>query len=789
MANIPLQKKRFPYGSKRASVLDIRQGLQPYDAEALLDSVHGAGGSRVLGAIEAMPNATRDNARSVVHGVMDKQTPNVTYRPGETKYSPRDEMINIDPGLHQRYPVATSVHEGTHAFQSGRLNLADKISDRATFGSHDSASRELGPSLIGHLAELEARRRGGSPTPNVNYSFPSGYQPSLEWMRQQAVRFGLFEGAPNGNIDELLAKNPQWLRAIAQESSPPSGAMSPPSDEDLGGFRGDGLTQRSTPPRLYGNNLPSPSSFVRESSSQTRATSGILPGVDRGPGLVGRAARDPNIRPPTPTTAGEIVPKETPMPFDIAASARPATPVNKKKKWSNDFLSQKYADTDVESSMYRDAAQHEPEETAAFRDRRSARDRMLGGNGLNVGRTGSGERVNPMMPGVPMGAVNENYGGIGDKSRWFTDMANFKHDPNTEQRQGMLLQDGLVQRFARHAGIPVSDAREMNGGDMGGTVNTAANRISALKGMDGLAGAAKLGLQDRFVSGSSLTRGPNDTPERTLQLDKIAAVRQGEKQRKLDLRGNVNDPTSIAGRIATRGVQKAFDRQQRMAGPTDEQRVMAMASQGNPQALAMLGMMQQNKRSQGDQSTQRYIADKQYAGTDPQQRTDAMTSAYYAPGPNGEPSPSDRGITRQEFGLPEIGGRSNGQSPPPLTSTSMTSGIDRTMGTGFSEQLTDALSSTSPNMFGGYLQPSAPLFKLKPLLDKLDAAGLSNDPQVIETIKRNIPPEFLKHLKGMAAMPRHPGVTEGSTSFLQDITGQSQDIQPQAQRLLKLLGM
>lgn len=293
------------------------------------------------------------------------------------------------------------------------------------------------------------------------------------------------------------------------------------------------------------------------------------------------------------------------MPFDIAASARPRTPVNKKKprvdiaagSWSSDFLAKKFADTDVESSMYRDAARGEPEETAAFRDRRSARDRMLGGNGLNVGRTGSGERVNPMMPGVPMGAVNENYGGIGDKSRWYTDMANFKHDPNTEQRQFGLLNEALTQRFndvpggvdenfMRPSGPPTVD-------------NTSANRIQALKEIGGLKGAADAGLMDRFVSGSSLARGPNDTPERTLQLDKIAAVRQGEKQRKLDLRGNALDPTSIAGRMATRGAQKAFDRQQRMAGPSQEDMILRGAMNGNPAALRLADMMAQGNRERG----------------------------------------------------------------------------------------------------------------------------------------------------------------------------------------------
>lgn len=258
--------------------------------------------------------------------------------------------------------------------------------------------------------------------------------------------------------------------------------------------------------------------------------------------------------------------------LDLAYGYRPAVPVNK-RKWSNNFLEQKFADTDVESSMYRDAAMHEPEETADFRARRSARDRMLGGNGLNIGRTGSGERANPMMPGAAgmgTGPSNTNYGGQGAKANWYIDQENVRNeDPRTAQRGFDLASQ------------------------VGGT-----SQIDRIRNAGGLAGVNRMDptLMDRFVSSDS-TLSKLDPQQRAA----FAERRQAEETRKADrLTTKGDDGMSISDKLKARGEAKAAERTQRIEdrrnGPSDEQRILAAAMQGHPGAIRLAEVIGQGNR-------------------------------------------------------------------------------------------------------------------------------------------------------------------------------------------------
>lgn len=319
-------------------------------------------------------------------------------------------------------------------------------------------------------------------------------------------------------------------------------------------------------------------------------------GGEYAPGALQKAREDAARGGIIPGSSSSVRPSQPPMaPVDPRVGGTPpeSTFNRGNGNWSSDYLAKKFADTDVESSMYRDAALHEPEETAAFRDRRSARDRAAG---LNVGRRPGGEVSHPMMPGVPMGAVNENYGGIGDKAKFFTERERVMNEqPNGTERMGRLMSEN----FYGGSGGVISQADAIDIGQNAG----APERINALRQAGGLAGAAKLGLQDRFVSGSSLTRSPNDTPERTQMLDNIAAIRQQEKERKAAKLGDSNDPNSIAGRLQSRGLAKGEARQQRMnarasggGGGSQEDMILQMAMNGNPAALQLAGMMAQGNR-------------------------------------------------------------------------------------------------------------------------------------------------------------------------------------------------
>lgn len=239
-----------------------------------------------------------------------------------------------------------------------------------------------------------------------------------------------------------------------------------------------------------------------------------------------------------------------------------------------------------------------------FRNRQSARDRAAG---LNIGRRTGGQGINPMMPGTAgmgSGPSNTNYGGQGARTNYFINRENVgNEDPRTAERQQGLTDLAMIDRFAKASGISRDEAIEMNQGQSIGAPTDAASRMNALRQIGGPKGAADAGLLDRYVSGSSLTRTGNDSPERTAMLDNIAAIRQREKERKAAKLGDVNDPNSIAGRLQSRGLSKGDARAARMAarasgggGGSQEDMILRMAMNGNPAAMQLAGMIAQGNR-------------------------------------------------------------------------------------------------------------------------------------------------------------------------------------------------
>ena len=224
--------------------------------------------------------------------------------------------------------------------------------------------------------------------------------------------------------------------------------------------------------------------------------------------------------------------------------------------------------------------------TADFRANRHARDRMAG---LNIGQVAGGERVNPMMPGVPMGAVNPNYGGIGKKAKWFEDQALMKDEAaqnvaDPEARRNTVL-DAYFGFHGRSAlGIPLGNASIMAQKDPGTR--------------------QKLGLEGDFGDATRDTLS-RMTPEQRAAQSTIRATEQG---RVAAQRGDVNDPNSRAGMVFANARQGMNDRNQRMAGPTQEQWILNAAMNGNRNAVPLAGMMAQGNRDAARNRSEETVA-------------------------------------------------------------------------------------------------------------------------------------------------------------------------------------
>lgn len=675
MANTPSRpSSTFPYGKTRKSVLGIRSHLQGQDVDSLYESLHGPGHSKVLGAIGTMPQANTNDARNVVQGAMKGNIPNVNYTSGQTQYSPVDETVYIDQDVHRRFPVATSVHEGSHAFQSGRGDVNTKSADRRLFGMQDRVSHELGPSILGLTAETEARRRGGSPTPEVNFEFPSGYSPRLEWMRQQAERFGLFDKQQSGNIDDLLEKNPQWLTAIAQKQAqsmegmkPPTGgeidSLFPQSQRDIEPQSMPPLNRQATQSRMTELNS-SPESTLSDNQPSARRSdmpqpppgTTLLTPAQRRQRMLGQQPQAPIGQVPQQATqqaTQQAPPREG---LDIAAAdAVPMSPGNAELLASRSagaaggrtpFGSavaspagrtpftpqtlQSEADAqfaDVESSIAgytarRDAARAsgstyeartpsdpipgymaenaaedgriadvksrmgervdlarartdaarsyqpiDPEQEmdagiAEQRARRVRQDQMLG---ISTGQRPGGVTVHPMAvgtAGMGTGPSNTNYGGQGDKTNWYIDMANAREQGSGPNGGYRTLRDAKGEDF-----VPARDMTSyVSSGPASSYQDAKGNPINGLSPTQ-----IEMGKQRREAR---------------------AGVIQGRKDA-----------------VAARGEMKGMERRARMAGPTDEQRMMNMAASGNPYAMGMLGIRGENERAAMEAGSRRHGID------------------------------------------------------------------------------------------------------------------------------------------------------------------------------------
>lgn len=225
----------FPYGKDMEHTLNIEKYISPYDVQGVHDTVHEEGAFNVYRALNKMPPATSRHATDVIKGTTQGMMVPVGGQStkGSSYYNQPSGLAWYDQGEVDRTPVLTTTHETSHGYQTIPNSTSNGIEKRSgvidrNFTPTIAAARELGPSLLGHAAEAEARRRGGTPVPHATYDFPSGYSPSLEFNRRQMERFGLFGGSSEDgkrhSIDELLATNPNYLKTIAEQ--PPAASQS-----------------------------------------------------------------------------------------------------------------------------------------------------------------------------------------------------------------------------------------------------------------------------------------------------------------------------------------------------------------------------------------------------------------------------------------------------------------------------------------------------------------------------------------------------------------------------------
>jgi hypothetical protein len=161
-----------------------------------------------------MPRAYHGRAKSLAEAMFPNPVPTQVVPGGytETNYQPSTGTVNIGKELTPTIPLLAYAHEQSHALQHGP---GAQLGDASLVNDAPPSAREIAPTLAGNLAEYEARRRSGGKALNAPTPLTQGYQPSLEWMRQQAKKYGAFSGKP---MEELLAENPQYVRLLAQQS-------------------------------------------------------------------------------------------------------------------------------------------------------------------------------------------------------------------------------------------------------------------------------------------------------------------------------------------------------------------------------------------------------------------------------------------------------------------------------------------------------------------------------------------------------------------------------------------
>ena len=406
-----------------------------------------------------------------------------------------------------------------------------------------------------------------------------------------------------------------------------------------------------------------------------------------------------------------------------------------------------------------------------------------------------------------MGEVNENYGGIGDKARWYEAMYNAKNAPGVDQtgRQEDLLAAGLVKRYADSAGTTY-DAAMANGSldDARGIVdNTATNRAAALRSIGGLAGAGRAGLMDRLATS-------RDSNQNLLNSESHQALVAQNKE------ARANKLLGIQGNRAARGEMKGIERQQRMAqrmaGPSQEDMIIQRAMMGDPAALRMAemlaernitgmqeGMISDRENLQGDREMS--IADREAADRQRQFELDRGDSEW-AKSPEGQRAQafSNMDLTgnrRAEDALLGTGG----QTAQPHSQA--ISAIDSAIGEGAAQNLIDAAGNSSESLSGllmrgasrftkqdNYLKPAEPLNKMWETVGKLEESGALNDPEVALSVgsmlRQNMDKNYIDILKRYAGGGGYSGnpVLDGIDNA---IGVHDRTLKSKAQRLLDLM--
>jgi hypothetical protein len=257
--------------------------------------------------------------------------------------------------------------------------------------------------------------------------------------------------------------------------------------------------------------------------------------------------------------------------------------------------------------------------------------------------------------------------------------------------------------------------------------------------------------------------------------------------------------------VAERSKARAADRQKRMDrrenGPPVFEQLMAAATNGNQAAGSILTSMLRNQAMQGQyaglaeqrqaeaglaNAQAQEIGDNRQLQNDPAFRREAQVQNMIAAGYT--PDQVD-----QMLGMSGGGGDS---TTVPSAST-ITSGIDRIMGEGFAQRLTDAADTSTPSglgqfMPGGYAVPNSPINKIAPMLEQLDQAGALSDPSIRSSVsgllKRNIAPEYMSVLQKMKNVPDNASWESGYTSLLDNLSGRGKKLGKRAQFMLDLIG-
>jgi len=160
--------------------------------------------------IASLPSASPEIGKQVINEVLPQQRAPVKYGMPSTQYRPSTGTVEMAEADRLKWPINAYVHEQMHAMQTPQSAAAPDAMLRGGADS-DRAAREMAPVFAGNIAEYEARRRAGASPLTKGVELAPGYDPSLEWMRQQASQYGMFQGKP---METMIAENPQFSKMM-----------------------------------------------------------------------------------------------------------------------------------------------------------------------------------------------------------------------------------------------------------------------------------------------------------------------------------------------------------------------------------------------------------------------------------------------------------------------------------------------------------------------------------------------------------------------------------------------